>query len=130
MTSKIPIEISPEDIVARPANVAGKTTGTPNTISSIKAVLKEAKAIKELAEDLGLDVKGLISKLQGGGETDARSEAPNPVKDKALIATQATEQIKLIITKIAGEYGDFTLNELVAQLKKEHGNRKLRDILK
>jgi transposase len=133
--SEKPIEITAKDILRRPvdalANVKGEGTGF--SLKNIKGYIQQAKEIKEALESMGIDLKSLGIKLpglkkdaggQGGGDAGAGGQTLTKMS-----ATPA-QQILNVLKLLQGIYGDVTLNELIARLKAEFGDRKISEFIK
>ena len=124
-----PIEIKPEDIIRRPANL-GKTALIPkigesqSTLGTIKAQMKQVKEILDIAKQIGFPVDKLKNFLPG---MEVQELEPEP---KVLPTKQPQQQspIKLIHRFLTASYGDITMSELAERLKKDYGNKKLSDI--
>lgn len=115
-----PIEIKEKDLIERPlGGVKLPGTKPSNILGEIKAGVKQAKEIIDMAKEMGLHLKlpgGLLT--QGGEEPQA--DAPgvaNPLGNAKIF-------LHLLIAK----YGDITVNQLIEKLRAEIGDKKLSSI--
>jgi hypothetical protein len=122
-----PIEITPADIIRRPLNVAtqGATKAAGEggfSLKNIKGYIQQFKEIKDLAEDLGIDLSSFGLKLPG-----QKKEAVADARDPALTGGQ---QIRNFLKLLQARYGDITVNELLEKLRAEFGDWKISNFTK
>lgn len=125
-----PIEITEKDLIDRPAAalpaVVGKAVETSPTqvMGQIKDALKQFQELKKMADSMGLKIDlgklgGLGNLLGGGG--DAREDAtPNAMKVEG-----SAMQFKMFMQLLKMKYGDITIVELLENLKKDYGKKRL-----
>jgi hypothetical protein len=124
-----PIEIRPEDIIRRPANLVpnavGKAAGEGGgfSIKNLKGYIQQFKEIKDLAESLGVDLSSLGLKMPGQKKEAAPADARVP-------ALTGVQQIRNFLKLLQAKYGDITVNELLEKLKAEFGDWKISNFTK
>lgn len=119
------IEIRPADLIRRPENAPVRTESVSDMVSSAKSWIKEIKAINDALKEFGIDLAGILNKKQDSakGEVYTGNQTTPVVPD-------ASDVIKRLMSMVGSKYGDKTLNELINEIRKDYGNKKLRDLMK
>lgn len=119
------IEITALDLIKRPGIAdaeAAATGGSKNPFEWLKTVkdgIKQVKEIKDSLEQMGIDtsaITNLIGMKPGG--------APQPDKPAG------GQQLAVFFQVLKARYGELTINQLLTELKKEYGNKKLSELIK
>ncbi len=79
-----PIEIRPSDIIKRPDFLTAKAGAEAGgfSVKNIKGYIQQIKEIKDLMDDLGIDLGGLGLNLGGGKKAATPPGQPPPGHDR------------------------------------------------
>lgn len=115
------VEIRSQDLIKRPADGPGaNTTGkTPLAwLKEIKNSIEQAKAIVDALKDSGINLPGLAAPGR-----DAKTEIHNP-------GDRQDQQLQLVLSLLKANYGELTVNEVIEELIKQYGHKKLKELIK
>jgi len=125
-----PIEIKATDIIKRPLGGPGLPPGAESgggfSIKTIKGYIDQIKEIKKIADDLGIDLGGMIPNIGGKLNLGGKKGA------EALALPQArsgVQQVQSFLKMLQLKYGDITMNELLDNLKRDYGKLKISTFL-
>ncbi len=121
-----PIEIRPSDIIKRPDFLTAKAGAEAGgfSVKNIKGYIQPIKEIKDLMDDLGIDLGGLGLNLGGGKKA---ATPPGPDRPPAMTGAQ---QFRNFLKLLEMKYGDITVNELLDKLRAEFGDWKISNFTK
>lgn len=120
---KEPVELTRKDIIPRPEGLVVKTASAPaspgtkkNPLTELKEILETVKEFKTMADDLGINIPWMPQGGKAGDPEPKESDPPAPPPGGQFIVLLQMLRIK---------YGDITVNQLIAALVQEYGDRKL-----
>ena len=127
------VEIRKSDIIPRPAGLKpgfGLTgtkaeeigSGKTNPLAQFKDMLATVKEFKKMADEMGIRIPGLPQAAQ------VQEKAPDDTGDHERPPDGGQNQFLVLLNVVRLKYGDITINELIAVLVQEYGDRKLSTI--
>jgi len=124
-----PIEITPKDIIRRPAVIPGgaalnqRSFNPAKVMADIKSAMKQMQDIINMAKEFGVDLKN----IKGLGSLGKLQDMAGKVKELPGPQNQIS-QVTMFKQFLMMRYGDITVNEVIERLKADLGDKKLSEL--
>ena len=126
MVNENPLEIRPQDIVQKTADIVNASKSSPlDWLKQIKGALGQAKEIKDMLGGLGINTDILGGLLGGKAQGKPESIAEAPKGGTGITREQISNVVRLLMAR----YGDVPTGEMMAKIKDEFGHVKLSSFL-
>ena len=129
MTVPEPLQIKPQDIIKRPDLLEKAAQASPQDwLKQVKGMINQAKEIKGILDEMGIDIGGLGNLGNLGGILSGKGQGigggPQPAAG-GITKAHAGNFVRLLMAR----YGDIPMSELAEKLKEEFGPVKISSFL-